>query len=238
VGIFLLVGVIQSGAFLLINLYLQLVKGLSPLQAGLRLLPAGLAMIAATLVAPRIAGRIRPASVMAASLMISAGGYVVISQVDPSKGLTGLIVGLTLTNVGVGPIVALGYGLVLAAAPPEKAGSASSVNETGGEFGVALGIAVLGSIGTAIYRLHLGDVIPAAVHGQAAVTAHESMAGAVSAAAHLPDRLGLELLEAARQSFTTALSTVAAISAVLFVGLGVLAAVRLHHVRPVGAPPV
>jgi DHA2 family multidrug resistance protein-like MFS transporter len=234
VTIFLLVGVVQSGAFLMVNLYLQLVEGLSPLQAGLRLLPAAFAMIAATMAAPRIASRIRPASVMAASLVISAAGYLVISRVPASMGVTALMVGLAITNVGVGPIVALGYGLVLSAAPPEKAGSAASVNETGGEFGVALGIALLGSLGTAIYRFKMEDAIPAGVRADIADAARESISGAVSAAAHVPGRSGAGLLEAAHQAFTTALNTVAGISAIVFVGLAVLAAISLRELRPVG----
>ena len=234
VTIFLLVGVIQSGAFLMVNLYLQLVEGLSPLQAGLRLLPAAFAMIAATMAAPRIASRIRPASVMAASLVISAAGYLVISRVPASMGVTALMVGLAITNVGVGPIVALGYGLVLSAAPPEKAGSAASVNETGGEFGVALGIALLGTLGTAIYRFKMEDAIPAGVRADIADAARESISGAVSAAAHVPGRIGAGLLEAAHQAFTTALNTVAGISAIVFVGLAVLAAISLRELRPVG----
>ncbi len=234
VTIFLLVGVIQSGAFLMVNLYLQLVEGLSPLQAGLRLLPAAFAMIAATMAAPRIASRIRPASVMAASLVISAAGYLVISRVPASMGVTALMVGLAITNVGVGPIVALGYGLVLSAAPPEKAGSAASVNETGGEFGVALGIALLGSLGTAIYRFKMDGAIPAGVSADIADAARESISGAVSAAAHVPGRIGAGLLEAAHQAFTTALNMVAGISAIVFVGLAVLAAISLRELRPVG----
>ena len=234
VTIFLLVGVIQSGAFLMVNLYLQLVEGLSPLQAGLRLLPAAFAMIAATMAAPRIASRIRPASVMAASLVISAAGYLVISRVPASMGVTALMVGLAITNVGVGPIVALGYGLVLSAAPPEKAGSAASVNETGGEFGVALGIALLGTLGTAIYRFKMDGAIPAGVSADIADAARESISGAVSAAAHVPGRSGAGLLEAAHQAFTTALNMVAGISAIVFVGLAVLAAISLRELRPVG----
>jgi len=234
VTIFLLVGVIQSGAFLMVNLYLQLVEGLSPLQAGLRLLPAAFAMIASTMAAPRIASRIRPASVMAASLVISAAGYLVISRVPASMGVTALMVGLAITNVGVGPIVALGYGLVLSAAPPEKAGSAASVNETGGEFGVALGIALLGSLGTAIYRFKMDGAIPAGVSADIADAARESISGAVSAAAHVPGRIGAGLLEAAHQAFTTALNMVAGISAIVFVGLAVLAAMSLRELPPVG----
>jgi DHA2 family multidrug resistance protein-like MFS transporter len=234
VAIFLLVGVIQSGAFLLINLYLQLVAGLSPLQAGLRLLPAAVAMIAATMAAPRIASRIRPAYVMAAALMISALGYLLISRVDASTGVPALMVGLTITNVGVGPIIALGYGLVLGSAPPEKAGSASAVNETGGEFGVALGIALLGSLGTLIYHVQIQDLIPPGVSADLAGVARESVAGAVTAADQLPTGLSADLLEAARHAFTSALNTVAGVSGIAFIGLAIIAAVSLRRVRPVG----
>ena len=58
--------------------------------------------------------------------------------------------------------MALTMGLMLAAAPPEKAGSVASISETGGEFGIALGIATLGSLGTIIYRNQLVDTVPPA----------------------------------------------------------------------------
>ena len=236
VTIFLLVGVIQAGAFLMINLYLQLVAGLSTLEAGLWLLPSALAMVAATLAAPRIATRIPQASVMAAALLIAAGGYGVIALVGPSAGVSTLVIGLVITSLGIGPIVALGYGLVLGAAPPEKAGSAAAINETGGEFGIALGIAAIGSLGTLIYRLNMNDAIPAGVSGSVADTARESIVGATSAAGDLPDPLASDLLEAAREAFTTALDTVAVVSAIVLVGLAILAAISLRRLRPLGEP--
>ena len=237
VTIFLLVGVIQAGAFLMINLYLQLVGGLSTLEAGLRLLPSALAMVAATLAAPRIASRIPVASVMAAALVITAFGYGVIALVGPSAGVSTLVIGLVITSLGVGPLVALGYGLVLGAAPPEKAGSAAAINETGGEFGVALGIAAIGSLGTVIYRLNMNDAIPAGVSGSVADTARESIVGATSVAGDLPAPLASELLEAAHEAFATALDTVAVLSAVILVGLAILAALTLRRLRPSGEPP-
>jgi MFS transporter, DHA2 family, multidrug resistance protein len=230
VSILTLVGVVQSGVLLLVNVYLQLVVGLSPLQAGLRLLPAALAMIAATLLAPRIAHRVRVGWVMAAGLALSACGYVVVSGVNPSMGLTTLVAGLAVINVGVGPMVALGYDVVLASAPPEKAGSASSVAETGGEFGVALGIAVFGSLGAAIYRLQVADALPPDLPHRVTSEAGESLAGAVSTAAHLGPPLGVEVLEAARDAFTTAVDAVAVVGAVLFALLAILAALALRRI--------
>jgi DHA2 family multidrug resistance protein-like MFS transporter len=236
VTIFLLVGVIQAGAFLMINLYLQLVAGLSTLEAGLRLLPSALAMVAATLAAPRIATRIPSASVMAAALVIAAVGYGVIALGGPTAGLSTLVIGLVITSLGIGPIVALGYGLVLGAAPPEKAGSAAAINETGGEFGIALGIAAIGSLGTVIYRLNMNGAIPAGVSGSVADTARESIVGATSVAGDLPPPLASYLLEAAHNAFATALDTVAVLSAVVLIGLAILAAVTLRRQRSLGEP--
>jgi MFS transporter, DHA2 family, multidrug resistance protein len=237
VTIFLLVGVIQAGAFLMINLYLQLVAGLSTLEAGLRLLPSAVAMVAATLAAPRIATRIPQVTVMAAALVIAAAGYGVIALVGPSAGVSTLMIGLVITSLGIGPIVALGYGLVLGAAPPEKAGSAAAINETGGEFGIALGIAAIGSLGTAIYRLNMEDAIPAGVSASVADTARESIVGATSAAADLPAPLASDLLESTHRAFATALDTVAVLSALVLVGLAILAAVRLRRLRTLGELP-
>jgi DHA2 family multidrug resistance protein-like MFS transporter len=187
-------------------------------------------MIAATLLAPRIAHRVRVGWVMAAGLALSACGYVVVSGVDPSMGLTTLVAGLAVINVGVGPMVALGYDVVLASAPPEKAGSASSVAETGGEFGVALGIAVFGSLGAAIYRLQVADALPPDLPHRVASEAGESLAGAVSTAAHLGPPLGVEVLEAARDAFATAVDAVAVVGAVLFALLAILAALALRRI--------
>lgn len=118
VTIFLPVGVMQAGAFLMINLYLQLVAGLSTLEAGLRLLPSALAMVGATLAAPRIASRIPQVSVIAAALVIAATGYVVISQVGPTGGVPTLTVGLVNRNEvrGARPPFALQRGICAARA--------------------------------------------------------------------------------------------------------------------------
>lgn len=54
--------------------------------------------------------------------------------------------------VGQGPIMALGTEMVVGAAAPEKAGSASALSETSIEFGLAFGVAVLGTVGMFVNR--------------------------------------------------------------------------------------
>jgi len=233
-GIGLFGGIVMAGTFLLVTLYLQLVLGLAPLNAGLWLVPMNVAMVIATMLAPHLARRFRPAYVMAAGLAIASGGLLLVTQVDSVGGLALLVSGFLLACVGIALPSALGISLVVGSAPPEKAGSASGISETSGEFGIALGVATMGSIGTAVYRSQLSDSLGTGLPDAAVSTVRESIAGAAAAAAQLPDRLGADLLATARDAFTDGLNVVAALSAGLFLILAVVAARLFRHVPPHG----
>ncbi|SDM82553.1 MFS transporter [Nonomuraea jiangxiensis] len=216
-GIMLLGGIVMSGTTLMTTQYLQTVEALSPLQAGLWLVPQNIAMIAALTLAPALARRIGTAYVMAAGLALGAVGLFLHTQV-PSVGGTGLVVaGLVVACAGIALPMGVGNGVIMMAAPPEKAGSAASLTETGGEFGVAVGVAVMGSLGTAVYRGQLPEHLPVEA-------ARESITAAVTAAKDLPD-----LLDLARAAFTTGLNTVAALSTVVFLALAVVTIVVLRR---------
>jgi DHA2 family multidrug resistance protein-like MFS transporter len=126
--------------------------------------------------------------------------------------------------------------LIVGAAPPERSGAASAISETSSEFGGALGIAVLGSIGTAVYRGQMQDAVPAGVPGSAAEAARETAGGAASASAELPQGLATALLEAGRDAFTASLQAAAVTSAVVTAIAAALALVLLRHARA-EAPP-
>lgn len=122
--------------------------------------------------------------------------------------------------------------MIIGVAPPERAGAASAISETCSEFGGALGIAILGSIGTAIYRDAMADSIPDGVPLEAAEAARDTLGGALAAAEELPEQLGAALLGVAREAFTQGLQITAVTSAVIVIGLAILALVLLRHVRP------
>jgi DHA2 family multidrug resistance protein-like MFS transporter len=125
--------------------------------------------------------------------------------------------------------------LAVGAARPERAGAASAITETSAEFGGALGIAVLGIVGTAVYRGQMVGAIPAGIPDQAAAAAHDTLGGAMAAAGQLPDRLGAALLDAARGAFTHGLRVAAAVSAAATLAFAILVVVLLRGARP-GAP--
>ncbi|GAA0971782.1 MFS transporter [Acrocarpospora macrocephala] len=230
--ILLLGSVTTGGIYLLVSLYLQAVEGLSPLRAGLWLVPSAVAIVIGSMLAPGLAQRFRPAYVIAAGLTVTALGYLLLSQVGSTDGLPLLVGGFVLAFFGAGPMGALGTGLVVGSAPPRRAGSAASISETGNHLGIALGIAVMGSIGAAVYSARLA--VPAGVPSGVAEASRESITAAATAAAGLTGGLGPELLDAARRAFTAGLNVSAVVGAGLFIALAVLAAVGLRQVRPGG----
>ncbi|WP_443216938.1 MFS transporter [Saccharothrix sp. ALI-22-I] len=231
----LFVGAIQSGSGLMVTQHLQLVEGLEPLQAGLWLLPPTVVLVIGIYLSPPLARRIRPGYVLVGGALIAAAGQLVITQVSATSGLALLLIGFGVVYLGVSPMGVLVAQIAMESCPPEKAGSAASLSSTGSELGVALGIATLGTVGTLVYR---GEVnVPAEVPPAAADAANESMAGAAAAAPNLPPQVATDLLDSARESFTSGLHVVAGVAAVLFVGLAVLIAVTFRHVPPSGADP-
>jgi DHA2 family multidrug resistance protein-like MFS transporter len=212
--------------------HLQLVNGLSPLEAGLAMLPGMVASIVSVQVAPLLARRFRPAYVIGAGLAVVSVGMAVIIRSGPADGPGILMIGFALACLGGGPIVALGTNLVLGAVPPEKTGSASGVVQTNSEFGYALGIAVIGSFGTLVYRSEIAGHLPPDLPAGAANAARESLTGAITAAAELPGNLNAGVLAAAGDAFSSALHSVAALAGIVAATMAVLIATRLRRIPP------
>ncbi|MET9928524.1 MULTISPECIES: MFS transporter [unclassified Streptomyces] len=221
---------LMGGLYLFITQYLQLVEGLTPMKAGLWLLPAAGALIIASSLTPAVAQRIRPGYVVGGSLFLSVLGYILISLADSTGGLPLLVIGFVLIYTGISPMMVLGTDLVVGSAPPERAGSAAAMSETGMEFGIALGIAGLGSVVTAVYREDIGAALSSDVPASAADTARDTLAGADAVAGELGGPAGAELLDAAREAFTNGLNLASGIAAVIVAGLAVAAIVLLRHV--------
>jgi DHA2 family multidrug resistance protein-like MFS transporter len=223
------------GNFLFIAQYLQLVLGLSPLQAGLWSVPGALAFVIGSNLAPRIVRRIRPAVVVAGGLAIAAIGSALLIVIG-SDSLVLVVIANTVMSVGFGFTFSLTVDMVVATAPPERAGAASALAETGAELGGALGLAVLGSLGMAVYRNLVTVGMPVEITPELSETVQETLAGAVQVAAQLPEQVGLALLEIARHSFVQGIHVNALIGVIGFVGLALLTGTMLRHIRPHAEP--
>jgi DHA2 family multidrug resistance protein-like MFS transporter len=213
------------GVFVFISQYLQLVLGLSPLSAGLWTMPFAGAFIVGSTLTPLIVRRVPPAILMAAGLLVAAIGFVLLTQIhDNGRAALPLLVTSYLTFcLGLAPVFTLATDIIVGSAPPERAGVAAAISETGSELGGALGIAILGSIGTAAYRRTMTIGVPAGVPAEAAAAARDTLGGAVTAAAQLPADLGAALLATARGAFVQALDLLAIVSVVLVLIMAVVA---------------
>ncbi|MET0686853.1 MAG: MFS transporter [Solirubrobacteraceae bacterium] len=217
------------GAFFFVAQYLQIVVGLSPLEAGLWSLPSSAGFVVGAMLGPVLLKVVRPGTLMALGLALGAAGFAVLTQTD---GLAILVLGSVLFSLGLAPVAAVGTDLIVGSAPPEQSGAASGISETSAELGGALGIAVLGSVGAAIYRSQAEAGLPEGASAAARGTA----GGAVAEADRLGDGLGDQVLAAAHDAFTEALQATALVSAGLLAAAAVLAAVLLRDAR-VGATP-
>ncbi|MEV3972049.1 MFS transporter [Streptomyces sp. NPDC050698] len=203
--------------------YIQSVLDNSPLEAALwSLLPSVPIALAAPVGAHLVQRGVPRAYVVGAGFAVSSCGYVLLALAG-TDALWLLLAACAVLACGIVVVMSQVADLALSAAPVEKAGAASSLLETGTEFGGALSMAFLGSIGTAVYRHEIPASAPAA--------ARETLGGALAVADRLPGRAGDALATAAREAFTSGMHAAAVTGAVLLAGAAAAAAVTLRRVR-------
>ena len=132
--------------------YFQLVLGYSPLEAGLWSLPGALAFVVGSQLTPPLAARIRPPVLMLGGIVVAIAGVAMLTQVSAATGPGLVVAGIVVLSLGLAPLFTLAADMAVGTAPPERAGAASGISETSSELGGALGLAILGTIGTAVYR--------------------------------------------------------------------------------------
>ncbi|OZM71419.1 MFS transporter [Amycolatopsis antarctica] len=227
-GVFALVAL-----FFLVPQYLQLVLGMRPMEAALWLLPTTAAGVAGALLAAQLAKHVDVGTLIGGGLLVSAAGFLALTQVGVESGLAAVVAGFVVVGVGVALAETLTNDLIISIAPPERAGAASAISETGYELGGALGTAVLGSIATAVYRGQFAA--PEGVPAEAAGAAGETLGGAVATAQVLPGPLAEQVLGSAREAFVHGMQLTAVLGGALLVYAGVQALLLLRQPRRASA---
>lgn len=220
---------VAFGTFIFMAQYLQLVLGLSPLMAGLWTVPSSVGFIVGSMSTPLLARRLSKPSILVTGLLFAAAGFGLLTQVAGGSGLVMLVTGSVVMSVGLAPVFTLTTDLIVGAAPPERAGSAAAISETGAELGGALGIAVLGSIGTAVYRFLMADAVPDGVPASAGEAAQDTLGAAIGVAAGLAEPHGPALLGAARSAFADAFVLIAIIGAAVMLATACIVATLLRR---------
>jgi DHA2 family multidrug resistance protein-like MFS transporter len=216
------------GHAVFITQYLQLVLGMGPLRAALWSLLPSVGVAAAAPTAGILARRVNKATVMAGGLLLAATGFAVMTQISTHSSLVPPLVGAGLLAAGLVAVMTLVNDVILGTVSVEHAGTASALTETSSELGGALGIALLGSIGAAVYRHAIAPSLPVRLPSAAASTTHESLAGALTVAQRLPQAAGEQLGHAARQAFVDGFHTVAVTGTAVLVLAALLTASLLR----------
>ncbi|MEV0941924.1 MFS transporter [Micromonospora wenchangensis] len=217
VAIFALVGML-----FFFSQYLQFARGFSPLQAGLAELPATLASIVVVVIIALVVARFGRGRAIALGLGLAAAG---LAGVAAAAHAPYLWLGLALVPIGlgIGLAMTLTGDAIISAAPPRKAGSVSAITETANELGVVLGIAVLGSLLSLVYR-HAVSVPPGLPAADAA-RVRDSLGSALQV---LPPQAAA----GARDAFITGVQVTSSLAAVLTLGAAALAWVLIPSPRP------
>jgi len=215
---------VNFGSLLFVAQYLQLVLGLSPFAAGAWTVPGALGFILGALLTPPLLRWLRPPTVLTAGLVLAAAGFAALTQVPARGGLAVLVAATVTMSLGLSAVFTIATDVVVGAAPPERAGAASAISETGSELGGALGIAMLGALGVAIYRGQLATATPAGLPAAAAERASDTVGAAVAEAAALPAPIGPALLDAARAAFLAGFHLAAVISTAILLAAAALSA--------------
>ncbi|WP_285027626.1 MFS transporter [Plantibacter sp. ME-Dv--P-122b] len=217
------------GGLFFVSQHLQLVLGLQPLDAGLVLLPGLIVMIIAGLVIVPISKRVRPGIVVPIALVVSAVGYASIAITGGDVSALGIGLAFVALGLGIGSAETVSNELVIASAPPEKAGAASGVSETAYELGAVLGTATLGTVLTASYRSSV--VLPDGLTAAQQQAAGETLGGAANVAEQLPGDLAGALMDSARHAFDSGVGVAAWIGVGLIGAAMLVAAIGLRRVR-------
>lgn len=227
------------GTMFFLAFYLQLVRGYSPLQSGLLMTPFAAAQL---IFAPQSASMVRrfgPKAVCATGLglvTVALAGFALVGTSTPIWVLCALTF---VQGVGMANVIPPATESVMSSLPREKAGVGSAISNTVRQVGGALGVAVLGSLLSAVYRDQIGDSL-VGLPPAARDIAKESISGAYGVASQAGPA-GAPLVSAANEAFVSAMHWAAGGSAVIaLVSIGVVLAwlprrsAAVHHL--VGAP--
>jgi MFS transporter, DHA2 family, multidrug resistance protein len=191
------------GTLFFMAFYLQLVRGYSPLQSGLLYLPFAAAQL---IFAPRSATYVRrfgPKVVCAVGMAVAGLAIAGLMFLGASTPIWVLCAIFFFQGLGMANVMPPATESIMASLPREKAGVGSAIGNTVRQVAGALGIAILGSILSAVYRSDISGHLNAVPAG-ARDDAGNSISQTYAAASHAGPAAG-PIINAANDSFITAM---------------------------------
>lgn len=208
---------VNTGIQFLVLQYLQVVAGLTPLQAGVWVLPAMAAGVLGSLIAPVPTRWTAPDRAMSVGFLVGVAGLITVMFLDAPHGAVLAVAGFAIASLGIQASLALANDGILASVPPDRAGTASGMGETGAELGNALGVAIGGSIATVVYQRMLSS-LPSTLPDE--VT--EEIRGTFAGSSATVDGVPADVLASVHEAFTSGVQVAAVVLAVVALALAVL----------------
>ncbi|WP_238385358.1 MFS transporter [Nesterenkonia muleiensis] len=211
--------------------YLQLVAGLSPLIAGVAILPIVVGVGSMAVLSSLLVRRFGYPRVFGAGAAVAAAGILVFSRTPADGGLVLAIIASAFIGAGIAPMATLTTDIVVGTAPPRRSGAAAALEETAAEFGSALGIAVLGTIGTVVYRSRILDGVPDDIPEEATEALSSNLGAALGVAEQLSGDAAEHLTALAQQSFVDGLGAATIVGSCILLVAAVICPILIHRGR-------
>ena len=193
--------------FFFLTQFFQIVQGKDPLEAGLLILPNAAAIVVASAIAPRLAQAIGPRRIVMLAMSIMTSSVVILTTVSADWG----------AGIEIGTIMWFGFGFglgmpsltdnVMASVPVEDAGIGSAVNDMARELGSALGVAVLGTLISSIYRSNVEEELAGQVPADVVESATEGIGVVAGTLPSLPADVAATTFEGASAAFIEAMNS-------------------------------
>lgn len=220
------------GSVFFLSQYFQSVRGYSPFDAGLRVVPMAFILTIAAGLSAQVAKRLGTKYTVALGIFIAGMGMLFMSQMyetDTSYGT--ILIGMGILGAGMGTAMSPATDSIMGSVPPSKAGVGSAMNDTTRELGGAMGVAVLGTVMNTAYlngvdSLHVDfpmlpptaiEAIESSIQGAHAVAEGFGASGAPGAA-----QVSQAIIDAANQAFVSGMSEAMFVASMVMVGASIL----------------
>ena len=213
----------MSGIFFFTTQFLQLVQGRSALMAGVAITPIAVTMMAGAVIAMKAGQPLGPRVLSILGSLIIMGGMAVLTLLEVDASFAVPIIGLALFGFGMGIIMPTATDTIMAAVPVDEAGIGSSMNDTSREMGFALGVAILGSIVTSIYRSDVTQSLADMASSQVVRGVADSLGSLGQITSLLPPDVASAVTIVANEAFVDAMR-IGIIAGIGFVGLTIVIA--------------
>jgi EmrB/QacA subfamily drug resistance transporter len=193
--------------FFFLTQFFQIVQGKDPLAAGLLILPNAGAIVAASAIAPKLAEMIGPRRIVMLAMSIMTAAVVIMTTISVGWSASTEILTIMLFGFGFGLGMPSLTDMVMASVPVEDAGVGSAVNDVSRELGSALGVAILGSFISSIYRSNIDEELGGQVSAEIIESAKEGIGVVGATVPSLPADVGAATFEGASSAFIDAMNS-------------------------------